>query len=1343
MKSFHVHPDHLKRSGGKLGGFGGKLADGGKKLDEAGQRLVSHAGGDRSGIGSVIAKVFGKGLGITGKVFGEGGRVAKGAGDRLHGAGRAYEELDGHGGGLLKKLHPDAKNAAPMPPAAGGSRSGGGAGSSGGRGRGGIMSRIHGRVRPVSIPPESRRCTKDPVDLASGEVLLSQTDVELPGVLPLVLSRTHLSSYAEGRSFGSSWASTVDQRLEVSPDGVVFVGAAGVLLVYPLPALDGDAVFAEEGPRWPLRFTADGFVLEDLDSRQFLNFPGPVGELGEVPAEMMLHAINDRNGHRIDFARDVDGVLTEVRHSGGYRIAVTTVDGCVTRYSLRANGDLSADGGTDGGGDVGESVPIRRFGFDETGNLAEVINPSGLALRFSYDAAGRLTEWVDRNGMWYRYHYDEQGRCVVAEGAGGRLTTSLSYDRQNMVTTETNSLGHLTSYHLNDALQVVKTVDPLGAETVSEFDRYDRLLSSIDPLGRRTSFEYTEAGDLARVTRPDGSQRVAEFNDQHLPLTVVDPDGAVWRREFDAAGNLRTEPDPAGATTHYAYDAAGHLTSIVDAHGAATTIACDAVGLPISVVNPLGANTFYQRDGFGRVVRITDPVGGATRMSWTVDGHLVSRTEPDGTTESWTYDGEGNQVEHIDGLGQITRTEYAGFDLPVAQTDPAGGRTVLAYDTELRLTSVTNPAGLIWRYTYDPTGNVVSETDVNGRRIEYARDITGQVIAITNGVGQVTELARDALGRVTDRRAIEGVTRFTYDEADRLVRATSPDADLVLQRDVLGRITTETCNGRTLVNTYDRLGRRVSRVTPTGAASEFTYSPAGDLLALRTGGHTIDFGYDPAGREVSRRLGEVVLAQTWDANHRLHTQAITAPSGAPHSSPNSARQQRLLQRRAYTYREDGSVTNIVDQLAGVRHYELDPLGRVTGVDGPGHRETYGYDAAGNIINADWPQPAVPGTAEVEETIAAQGERTHTGTLVRSAGRVRYEHDAQGRLTARHARTLSGRDRTWRYTWTSDDRLAAVTTPDGVAWSYRYDPLGRRIAKLRLTSDGQVADRLDLTWDGTALVEQTEGGGHTTTWNYRPGTYTPLTQTERAPLRDAPQSWIDQQFYGIITDLVGSPTELLTPEGDVAWRHVTTLWGETLFAGRQRASCPLRFPGQYHDVESGQHYNFQRYYSPSHGTYTAADPLGLDAGPNPHSYVPNPTAWLDPLGLTPCQRPAHSPHYSVAFEAQLQRGTHFPGRSDRSHFAEGNRQLHAAFQSDPAFAREMENLYPGIINGVAPGRRGAFPRRPPQGDLTWHHHATRQGVLQLIPREHHRAPGPVQGSLHPGGRGGMENWGGGR
>ncbi|MDX3233964.1 RHS repeat-associated core domain-containing protein, partial [Streptomyces sp. ME19-01-6] len=58
-------------------------------------------------------------------------------------------------------------------------------------------------------------------------------------------------------------------------------------------------------------------------------------------------------------------------------------------------------------------------------------------------------------------------------------------------------------------------------------------------------------------------------------------------------------------------------------------------------------------------------------------------------------------------------------------------------------------------------------------------------------------------------------------------------------------------------------------------------------------------------------------------------------------------------------------------------------------------------------------------------------------------------------------------------------------------------------------------------------------------------------------------------------------------------------------------------GQYHDPETGLHYNRFRYYDPETARYTSPDPLGLTAAPNPATYVTNPHAWIDPLGLSPC------------------------------------------------------------------------------------------------------------------------------
>jgi RHS repeat-associated protein len=94
-------------------------------------------------------------------------------------------------------------------------------------------------------------------------------------------------------------------------------------------------------------------------------------------------------------------------------------------------------------------------------------------------------------------------------------------------------------------------------------------------------------------------------------------------------------------------------------------------------------------------------------------------------------------------------------------------------------------------------------------------------------------------------------------------------------------------------------------------------------------------------------------------------------------------------------------------------------------------------------------------------------------------------------------------------------------------------------------------------------------------------------------------------------------EMVDPGGNIAWRSRTSLFGQALSRANGAPDCPLRFPGQYHDRETGDAYNYHRYYDPSLGRYESGDPLGLVGSANPHSYVPNPTIWRDPLGLTPC------------------------------------------------------------------------------------------------------------------------------
>ncbi|KPI15393.1 RHS repeat-associated core domain containing protein-containing protein [Actinobacteria bacterium OV450] len=1045
-----------------------------------------------------------------------------------------------------------------------------------------------------SRPDAERNTDKtDPVDLATGRMFLPQTDIELPGILPLVFTRRTESGCQVGRFLGQAWTSTVDERLEIDEVGVIHVTAEGLLVAYPHPAPGVPTQPVNGRARTLLARDADGhYTLTEPDSGLVFHFTAPSGSEPGGDGEAWLSAIIERNGHAITVDRGDDGLPLALVHSAGHRVNFTLADGLVTALSLV------------GAGQSGTDLPLMGYGYED-GNLTEVTKPSGATTRFVYDDRRRVIAWIDANASRYDYAYDDRDRVVAEGGEAGHVQITLSYtdpdpETGHHTTTLTTADGHATRHLFGPGCRRLAVTDPLGRTTRFTYDPRGNLLSRTDPLGLKTVFFYDEDGRLVRSVRPDGSELRTVRGRFGLPVEVFAPDGARMLHEYDERGNRTAVTDPAGAITRYTYDDAARLTSLTDATGATTHVVCDAAGLPVKVTDAAGAVTRTERDALGRPVRIIDPMGNATCLEWYPDGQLARRTGPDGAAESWTYDGEGNLLTHTDASGGVTRFEYTHFDLPTARTEPDGARYAFEHDSELRLTRVTNPHGLTWSYEYDAADNVVSETDFDGRTLTYQLDAAGQLAARIDALGGTIAFARDQLGRVITKDVDGRATHYTYDRAGRLLEAAGPDGQLRYQYDRRGQTKTELVDGRPISYAYDAVGRRTRRITPTGHVTSYDYGADGRAHRLTTGGRHVDFTHDAAGRELTRAFGDAItMNSAWDEAGRLSEQHVTAVG-------------RAINSRAYGYRADGHLTAVSDRLSGSRTFDLDRAGRVTAVHARGWTERYAYDEVGNQTSASWPSTHPGGEAT--------GPRTYTGTSLTRAGGVRFEYDTLGRVTLRQKARLSRKPDTWRYTWDTENRLTCVTTPDGTRWRYCYDLLGRRTAKQRLAADGEsVAEEIRFTWDGLTLCEQTsqqpdQPNTVALTWDHRGGI--PLAQTERILTADDVQEEIDHRFFAIATDLIGTPTELIDEAGDIAWRSRATLWGTTAWTRNSGTYTPLRFPGQYYDPETGLHYNLFRHYDPETGRYASPDPLGLAPAPNPVAYVPNPHTGCDPLGLMP-------------------------------------------------------------------------------------------------------------------------------
>lgn len=1061
---------------------------------------------------------------------------------------------------------------------------------------------------PASVRNALKKFVRDPIDVATGDMALTQVDVHLPGVLPLLLERTHLSSYRFGGWFGPSWASTLDQRVQADDEGFVYAAADGARLCFPMPDPEtgGPATPETPGSRLTLAWDEeiDGAVrVTDPDSGLVQVFHSPVPAADGEAVDLPLQYIQDRNGNRITIEYDEGDIPAAVTHSGGYHIALDRDDTLSRILGLRL---------LDPAEPSGPGTTLITFGYDETGRLTEETNSSGLPMRYTYDDAGRITSWTDRNGTTYWYRYDDRGRVTETGGTGNALASTLTYEDTTHTTRVTDSLGHTRVYEHNEGFRLIRETDPLGRVTSQEWDRDHQLVAVTDPLGHQKHYVYDAHGHVVRAVRQDGSEITAEYGELGQPTLVVTPDGARCAQAYDENGNLVSTTDAADRTTLYTYDQHGGIRSITDALGHTTLVRCGSTGLPLEVTDALGATTHYERDAFGRPTVLTDPLGPRTRLEWTVEGSPARRIAADGSEESWSYDGEGNCARHMDANGGVSCFEYTHFDLMAARTGPDGARYEFTHDTELRLTQVLDPQGLTWNYEYDAAGQLALESDFDGRVQRYTYDAAGRLTQRATPLGDTIRYSRDLFGQVTRKDAAGQITDFSYDTAGRMLRAARPDAVLEWIWDEQGqlsreRITTVSAGVddpgvRELSHTYDGLGRRVRRITPTGVGSTWAYDAVGNRSELiSTAGHRLNFVHDAARRETSRRVGDhLTFSHTFDEMGRLTAQSVEGP------------QERNVQRRAYRYRADGYLTGTEDPTSGARTYDVDTVGRVTGVTAPHWREAYAYDAVGNQTAAAWP--------DAHSAPEAQGRREYTGTRIERAGAVRYEYDAAGRIVLRQKTRLSRKPDTWHYAWDAEDRLISVVTPDGTRWRYTYDALGRRAAKARMTDDDTaVVERTVFAWDGATLCEETttstaSSNAVTLTWDHQ-GSH-PVAQAERITSVAAPQEEIDSRFFAIVTDLVGTPTELLGEEGEVAWRSRSTLWGSTAWPANSTAYTPLRFPGQYHDPETGLHYNYFRHYDPETARYLTPDPLGLTPAPNPVSYVHNPLSWTDPLGLAP-------------------------------------------------------------------------------------------------------------------------------
>ncbi|WP_173883071.1 MULTISPECIES: RHS repeat-associated core domain-containing protein, partial [unclassified Pseudomonas] len=390
--------------------------------------------------------------------------------------------------------------------------------------------------------------------------------------------------------------------------------------------------------------------------------------------------------------------------------------------------------------------------------------------------------------------------------------------------------------------------------------------------------------------------------------------------------------------------------------------------------------------------------------------------------------------------------------------------------------------------------------------------------------------------------------------------------------DLQNRLTAEHQGWGTLRYGYDECGQLEKLRLPDNNRLTFHHDKGGDLATVELNGNLLTSHLFKSGREHQRQQGQLLSHYHYDDQGRLHAHAIT-------------QQEQRYQRRQYNYDKRGNLTRILDTRKGQHDYHYDPLDRLTRANHSHDlQERFVHDPAGNLLMQDRVGPSVV----KGNRLLMQGDR-------------HYDYDAFGNLL--RERRGRAQQLVTEYRYDCQHRLIGVTQPDGTRASYRYDPFGRRIAK---TIKSQTTE---FFWQGDTLIAE-HSADHHQSYIYEPNSFRPL-----ALLKGYGPEDVKPFHYQL--DHLGTPQELTASDGEIVWSAHYRAYGQIAKLDVNTVTNPLRFQGQYFDPESGLHYNRHRYYNPDIGRYLTPDPVKLAGGLNGYQYVPNPTGWVDPLGLNTC------------------------------------------------------------------------------------------------------------------------------
>jgi len=1130
-----------------------------------------------------------------------------------------------------------------------------------------------------------QRITKlgEPVDPTTGDFIQEWPLINLPASIPIELTITYRSTNHVSGLFGEYWMDQWSQRLTLADQSISFLNQEGVDIEYYTP---NNAVNSRHTrhPKYQLFGERDG-LLRIVDQQQRL-----VYTFGEIYNKntRLLSRIEDFNQNSIQFNYDEHSRLYEIAHSDGFCLQIRLERGLIVsvkgeeQYSLLdchyRQGYLSARKSLQHGSmhyQYNQQGHMTRWydnhqtdayiSYDNQGRVIATQTQSGhYNDRFEYDDEQQLTRYYDAEGgitqVYYdkyqqvtclidpannpqHFQYDIQGNHTAVCYANGQIE-HYQYNDAGLLLKHTTRDGLSTQYAYNDQGQLCQVDTPRGQSWQYIYTDKGNLSAEIHPNGERSTYRYGEKGELYRAYLADGREQIYAYDERRRLCRVTEGD-TVTELKYDLLGRLQHVEDSERGHTYYHYSANHPGPQRIDyPDGTAESFGYDNENLLNSITDGKGKTTRYHYGAFDLLESITHPDKSTLHFHYDKLTRLTKVTNASGDSYHYQYDKAGRLIKEID-FRQIS--------------------TGYGYDEMNQCIAKRTADNVLHRYYYDEQGNINTVQQIQA-------DNKGQ---LTSDVLAQTDFEYDTLGQLTKATNTDACVELEYNQSGQLICERINGREVQYQYHGKTHQRQQLRWGEQQVDYQHSNDGHLTQLQIAGHQPlHFNYDSLGRETLRQQAGFALINQYSATGLLTAQAAG--VWDKGMQEQYQRHQQWARSTW-----SPETLHGSQLTRR----YRYDNAMNLLsISDSQGKSQYQYNSNDQIIQATHSGNPQPFvrnqlngqSQQTSSDTATESFSYDANRQLTQSQHMDSPRVQHKQRAGCVVSVGNSSYQYDALGRLVQKTEIRDGFRPQTSYYRWNHDNQLVELRTANGDHWRYGYDAFGRRVRKLKVIDGAKAANTAkksvfeaspfskvtplypetppaesnisstqtqlqpqkvigtEFLWSGSQLIEEAPiyadgsiGYQQATHWYYKDSEFTPSVQVSH--------NNGTRRLHHVISDHLGTPREMMDEQGDIVWRRKHSTWGSTKLwpmaqtaAANDALHCPFVFPGQYEDQESGLHYNRYRYYNPQTAQYLTPDPLGLEGGFTPQSYVYNPNGWIDPLGLAGCNNSKNVKEFDV-------------------------------------------------------------------------------------------------------------------